>query len=270
MASSPSTPAAGNRAVLMVFGSIALVTLLFGVFAMFRDPTKRKSSPSLLVYCAASLKTAVEQAAAELPEGNGVRVELSFGGSQTLLANIEVTKRGDLYLSADDSYFAFARERNLVGDVILLAEQTAVIAVAQGNPKEHPEPFRSDKHSHYDLTSQPDADAISKLLRGATAPSGLWMALSNRTVSFQTDGRRCRERCEVARCRCRDCLGFEAVLRFDTDFLAGVGEGQSESRRRRPAMLGTTGRGAEVRKYLADPGKGLKDFEQQGFKTLNH
>ena len=44
----------------------------------------------------------MEKIAADYSRETGVAVVLSLGGSQTLLANIAITQRGDLYLPADD------------------------------------------------------------------------------------------------------------------------------------------------------------------------
>src|SRR6185295_3519130 len=91
---------------LLSLAVVLAAALVFGVLVsglMRRSAGTRGPAP-LLVYCAASLKTPMEKIAADYERASGTRVELSFGGSQTLLASIDVTKRGDLYLPADDSY----------------------------------------------------------------------------------------------------------------------------------------------------------------------
>src|SRR3954453_17483656 len=130
------THAPRSKPVLFLFLGIVAFTLTFGVVALLRGPgTRPTKSPPLLVYVAASLKAPLEQIAADYQRETGVRVDLSFGGSQTLLANIEISKRGDLYLPADDSYFALAKDRKFIRETFPLAEQSAVLAVAKGNPK---------------------------------------------------------------------------------------------------------------------------------------
>ena len=46
------------------------------------------------------------------------------------------SKRGDLYIPADDFYVHLAEQKNLIDEVIPLAEMTPVIAVPKGNPKQ--------------------------------------------------------------------------------------------------------------------------------------
>ncbi len=147
------------------------------------SPQKNASLP-LLIFCAASLKAPIENIAADYFRETGVPVELSFGGSQTLLANIVLAKRGDLYLPADDSYIALAREKNLVSETLPLAEQAAVIAVAKGNPKAI-RSIASFQNSSLTLSqANPETAAVGKLLRAALEPA-LWQAVSNRTVVFK-------------------------------------------------------------------------------------
>ena len=102
-----------------------------------------------------------------------------------MLANIEITKRGDLYLPADDSYLALAREKKLIRETFPLAEQVAVLAVPKGNPKRI-HTLAGFRDSSLRLSqANPDTAAVGKLLRAATEASGLWQVLSNRTVVFK-------------------------------------------------------------------------------------
>ena len=49
--------------------------------------------------------------------------------------NAELTKKGDLFIPADDSYLKVARAKNLIAESIPLARMSPVLAVAKGNPK---------------------------------------------------------------------------------------------------------------------------------------
>jgi len=89
----------------------------------------------IVVYCAAGLKGPVEAAAKAYEAEYQVPVSLQFGGSQTLLANVEVSKLGDLFIPADDSYTELAQQKKLIETSIPLAVMKPVLAVAKGNPK---------------------------------------------------------------------------------------------------------------------------------------
>ena len=173
-----------SKPVSLLFAGIVGVTLLVGLVATFRNDLHPQSDP-LLVHCADSLRTVMTGIAASYERETSNRVELSFGGSQTLLANLAIRQRGDLFLAAEDRHIALAGEKNLIANTIALAEQTAVIAVPKGNPK--------GVHSLADLRNltltlsqtSPDAAAIGKLFRNATLTNGFWQSLSNQTKVFQ-------------------------------------------------------------------------------------
>lgn len=139
----------------------------------------------LVVYCAAGIQPPVEAVVRAYEREFGVVVQLQYGGSQTLLANIEKAKIGDLYLPADDSYVELAKAKGLIAETIPLARQTAILAVRKGNPKQI--------HSIRDLMrddvrvaqANPDAAAIGKVTRDALRSAGLWDALERKTTVFK-------------------------------------------------------------------------------------
>jgi molybdate transport system substrate-binding protein len=267
MVASPSaTPR--SKLVLYVFGGIALLTLALGLDAMFRGAPGDRKSP-LLVHCAASLKKAMTAVAADYQRETGAEVELTFGGSQTLLANIAVTSRGDLFLPADDSYLVPARAKNLVASTVPLAEQTAVLAVQHGNPK--------GLHTLADLRvssatlsqADPDAAAIGKLVRDATAASGLWLVISNHVTVFKptvTDSANDVKLGAVDAAIVWDSMqGQYAGLEFvRAPELAPV------KAKIAIAVLNCSAQRQVAEKfarYVATPEKGLRQFEANGFQV---
>ncbi len=120
---------------------------------------------SLTVYCAAGLKKPVEAIAEQYRKELGIEVSLQYGGTGTLLSQLQVAKQGDLFIAADDGSLADARKRNLAAEVIPLVVQHPVVAVKKGNPK--------GLHSLADLLradvkfaiANPDSASISKISR---------------------------------------------------------------------------------------------------------
>lgn len=92
-------------------------------------------APALMMYCAAGVKPPVLKAAREFERRYGVKVDLQYGGSGTLLNNLQIAKQGDLYLAADVSFLEIAREKGLVRESLPLAQMKPVLAVQKGNPK---------------------------------------------------------------------------------------------------------------------------------------
>lgn len=262
------TPAPRSKPVLFLFLGIVVLTLTFGVVALLRGPgTGSKELRPLLVYGAASLKAPLEQIAADYLDATGVRAELSFGGSQTLLANIEITKRGDVYLPADDSYLALAREKKLIGQTFSLAEQTAVLAVPKGNPKRI-RSLNQLRDSTIRLSqANPDTAAIGKLLRTATEASGLWPMLSNRTVVFKPNVVDAANDVKLGAVDAAIVWDSMEQLYPDLEFIrlrelesvrAKVAVGVLQCSDQPEAAL-------KFARFLAAPQKGLRRFKENGF-----
>ena len=137
------------------------------------------------MYCAAGVLPPVEAVARSYEMNSGVTIQLQPGPSQTLLANIEITQRGDLFLPADDSYLALARDRGLIAETVPLARMTVMLAVRKGNPKN----LRSLDdllRSGVSIAQAGDAAAIGKLTRDALQKSGRWDEFERRVVVFKT------------------------------------------------------------------------------------
>ena len=99
-------------------------------------------------------------------------VVVQYGGSNTLLSQIEASQIGDLFLAADDSYIALAKRKGLAAEVIPLAKMRPVIAVHKDAAQK--------VESVADLLQpgvrigcgNPDAAAIGKTTRDAAGEIG--------------------------------------------------------------------------------------------------
>jgi molybdate transport system substrate-binding protein len=118
-------------------GSLVVVILLTLLLAL--DPgswySSRVAESKIVVLCAAGLKAPVTRAAREYQERYGVEIQLQYGGSNTLLASLQLTTLADIYIPADDSYVSQARDKQLISEVLPLASMKPVLAVRKGNQK---------------------------------------------------------------------------------------------------------------------------------------
>lgn len=125
-----------NALWALMAGGIAVV----GVSAFLLSsggPGQAPEGQTLVMHCAAGIRVPVEEVAAEYEEKYGVHIELQYGGSNTLLNQIQVNKYGtsDLYLAADDFYTDKAHDEGLAQETLSIAYMRPVIAVAKDNPK---------------------------------------------------------------------------------------------------------------------------------------
>lgn len=128
------------------------------------------------MFCAAGLKPPVSEVAAAYENRFRAPVQIQYGGSGTLLANLRVVAQGDLFIAADPSYLETARSQGLVAEVLSLAYQTPVLAVRRGNPR--------GVRSLQDVVQKqlavgfanPGAAAVGKVVREALIAAGEWEA----------------------------------------------------------------------------------------------
>ncbi len=155
------------------------VGLLLSLFTGCKD--KKDQNGSLVMYCAVGLKPGAERITRDYEDAYGVRIGIQYGGSGSLLSSIRVTKTGDLYLAADDSYIDKAKSWDLIEEVQPIAFLMPVIAVAKGNPL--------NIQSVKDLTrkdvklslANPESAAIGRMTKIMLEQSGDWEAISKHT-----------------------------------------------------------------------------------------
>ncbi|MCA9446962.1 MAG: molybdate ABC transporter substrate-binding protein, partial [Candidatus Omnitrophica bacterium] len=171
-----------NRFLLILISAIAMLGVLgFVLFNLGRQSMPvtqgakdENSKQSLFLYCAAGIRPPVEEVAAQYEKEYGTPIQIQYGGSNTLLSQIDVGKTGDLYIAADDNYINLAHEKGLVKEAIPLALMRPVLAVKKGNPK--------NIHAIEDLLrddvktalGNPDQAAIGKTTRKLLEDSGYW------------------------------------------------------------------------------------------------
>ena len=175
-----------NLAWVLGLGSVVLAVVLVALLRPFpRQQANPGGKGTLLVWAAASQRAPMEQAARAYERRSGYRIELSFGGSQSLLANLEISKKGDLYVPADDSYLEPARAKGLIDQTFPLARMTACLAVPKGNPKQLRSLADLKTPGVKLAQANPEAAAIGKLVRQALTPAGDWAVLEARTTVFK-------------------------------------------------------------------------------------
>ena len=173
---------------LIVLGSIAVAAGLIALLlwqSRSAQPINSNLGKPLLVFCAAGIKPPVEAVAHEYEQVFGIRVQIQYGGSGTLLSNLRVADAGDLFLAADESYMKSAREFGLLAETIPLARQRPVIAVARGNPK--------NIHTLQDLRradlrvalANPEATSIGRTVRALLQRAGQWPEFEKRITVFK-------------------------------------------------------------------------------------
>ena len=183
-----------NRQLLVILASLVVLGLLVASLLNL-GPSAGQSSVGreagtkgqpLVIYCAASNKSVMEAIRADYERQYKTPLQIQYGPSQTLLAAIEISGTGDLYLPADDSYLTMARERNLLADEFPLANMQAVVAVAKGNPKRIERLSDLLRDDVRVAQASFEGAAIGKLTREVLSARGEWDALHAHTTVYKT------------------------------------------------------------------------------------
>jgi ABC-type molybdate transport system substrate-binding protein len=170
--------------------SLAILTSIIALIAMvlmLREPKPlAQAGDPIIVFCAASNRAVIEVIRADYEQEFQRSVQVQYGPSQTLLSSVEVSRTGDLFLPADDSYLEIGREKHLIAEKLSLATMHAVVAVPKGNPRgiaSLADLLKSDVRL---VQANPDAAAIGKLTRATLQTTSQWELLDKATTAYRT------------------------------------------------------------------------------------
>ncbi len=112
-----------------------LVIFLFAGCGKSSNPAPEKAEETLFAYVGANLKEPVSELAQLYEQKTGVKVELTFNNSGTLLNQLETMKKGDIYMPGGMPYVEKAKQKGYIGEMVgPIAYHTPVIIVPKGNP----------------------------------------------------------------------------------------------------------------------------------------
>ena len=123
-----------NRPVKWYLLATAIVLTACGSTAQQASNTP---SGSVTVLAAASLTSAFKDLGSQFEKDHaGVKVDLSFGGSSTLVAQVKQGAPGDVFASADQPNMQALHDASLLGNTAqVFARNRLEIVVGVGNPK---------------------------------------------------------------------------------------------------------------------------------------
>jgi molybdate transport system substrate-binding protein len=125
-----------RRLVLSVLLTVALALSGFGQKAGAAGPQESSGQkPTLLAYVGAQLKGPVQRLGEMYQKKTGVKVQMIFNNSGFLLAQLETSRRGDIYIPGSLPFAQKAQRKGIVTAVTkTLAYHVPVIVTPKGNP----------------------------------------------------------------------------------------------------------------------------------------
>lgn len=115
----------------------ALAALAFAMVASIAAPTRAADDKALLVFAAASLKTALDEIVQGYGAQAGVKVVPSYAASSALARQIEQGAEADLFISADLDWMDYVEQRKLIKPetrINLLRNRIALVGPAGAKP----------------------------------------------------------------------------------------------------------------------------------------
>lgn len=97
---------------------------------------EEKEKVELLVYAGAGLKRAMEEIKPAFEELENVNIQYVYAGSGQLLAQIETSGKGDVFIVGSEATYDIAKEKGQANESTLIAHHTPGLAVEKGNPKD--------------------------------------------------------------------------------------------------------------------------------------
>lgn len=261
-----------HRTILLMIGS--MVALVAITLLLSRKPSSSSgqagaSEQPLMLYCAASNRAVIESIRKEYSEEFNRDIEIQYGPSQTLLSSVEVTRSGDLYLPADDSYLKIAANKELTAETLPIARMQAVIVVPKGNPKGISEFSDLLKNEIRLVQANPETAAVGKIVRKILTESGQWDQLEKATTAFRATVTEVAN--DVAVGAADAGIVYDAVLHtFEDLAYVELSELSEASSQISVGVIATTSQpqaALHFARYLSARDRGLKHYAEHGFRT---
>lgn len=114
---------------------LLIVAILVGAYSLVVSPFGK--SEHITVFAGSASKPALTEIAELFESKTGVKVELNFGGSGTVLSQMKISKEGDLYIPGSHDYMIRAIKDGVVdpSTIKVIAYLVPAIIVQEGNPK---------------------------------------------------------------------------------------------------------------------------------------
>jgi len=113
----------------------ALVLVCAVLFLFGCTESKPKETVTLMVYSGAGLKKPMEKIKEQFEKENPVQLTMIYAGSGQLLAQLEKSGKGDVFIVGSKPTYDAAVEKGLAGTGIPVSHHTPVIITPKDNPK---------------------------------------------------------------------------------------------------------------------------------------
>jgi molybdate transport system substrate-binding protein len=97
--------------------------------------TPGSAQSAIIVFAGAGLKGPLDEIGPAFTQKYGIPVQYNYGGAGTLVSQMNLTRKGEVFIPGSTVEFQTAKDQGLVTTNQLVAYHVPVIAVQKGNPK---------------------------------------------------------------------------------------------------------------------------------------
>ncbi len=121
-----------GRARWLALISLAVLVVVAGARAVLPP-----APPTLVIFAGSAGKPPLDELAQSFQSANNVKVEITYGGSGTVLSQMILARTGDLYIPGSQDFMDTAEAKGAVDPSTrkIVAYLVPAIGVAKGNPK---------------------------------------------------------------------------------------------------------------------------------------
>ncbi len=124
-----------TKKAIALITTVILVAILGTAGCITGQPDDNATETSILVYSGAGLKKPMNDIGRAFTEKYGIDVEYTFAGAGTLVSQMELSRKGDVFVSGGTPDYRVAQDKGLVGEPGYVAYHVPIIALQKGNPK---------------------------------------------------------------------------------------------------------------------------------------
>ena len=125
-----------HRLKCVLIGLVAISLILPISGCIDEGDINKNDSKTIVAFCGAASKPAMEEAAKAFEDRTGIKVELQFSGSGRMLTQMKISKQGDLYIPGSPDYIEKAKKEGVIDPetVKKIAYLIPAIIVQEDNP----------------------------------------------------------------------------------------------------------------------------------------
>lgn len=136
----------------------------------------KEKAEALLVHCGAGIRPPMDELAELFQQRTGTRVDVSYKGSGCLLADIEFSRKGDLYMPGEMEYMDQAKAKGFLVNAQPAATMTTVIVTPKGKQDVQSLQDLAKPGLKVGLGSYPEV-AVGVAAKKVLDKAGLWEAV---------------------------------------------------------------------------------------------